>query len=254
MHVSSQNNVPGKKPRHANMSSLEKYSCKAWRRKGTKRKTPVSLEPTSDPPSKPDAVHSAGAEKKTRGKAVQHPDTKPSPVSHLSPVLHTPTPETAATNGHLSQNTATHSLKNAQKGRKKKTEKTETSDRCPGSDLSQTEPQKAISTPSRTQGWKRAAKETSPFATLSCPSFQQGMPISSPKCDSGVKGRERWRANPRLSSTPQRSKTLLTEPQISPVTVAACLSSVTLSFIIYSGAKKYLVSHHRLVACNFHHR
>ncbi|MCI4377767.1 hypothetical protein PGIGA_G00207070 [Pangasianodon gigas] len=214
------------------MSSSEKYCRNARRQKIPKRHTPVSPETNSDPPSKPHTVPSAGAKKKTRGKAAravaQHPDTEPSPVSPLSPVSHTPTLQTPATNGHLPQKTATCSLKNGPKGRKKKTEKRdrretdERSDHFPDSDLTQTEQQKAKIPPPapHAQRSKRAAKETSTHATLLCPSSQQDTPISSPKCDSGVRTPRRQRGsrpNPRLSSTPQCSRTPLTEPEISPV-------------------------------------
>lgn len=217
------------------MSSSEKYRRKARRQKIPKRDASVSPETTSEPPSKPDAVRSAGAEKKTRGKAARavarHPDAAPSPASPLSPVSHTRTPRT---NKHLSQNTTARSVKNTPKGRRKKTER---SDPGPGPgpdpDLSQTEQEKAKTTPSRAQASKRAAKETSPHATLSCPSFQQDTPISSPNHESDVKGRGRGRRlKPRLSSTPQRSRTPLSEPQISPVTVSAHLSSVVLPVVI----------------------
>lgn len=218
------------------MSSLERSCRRARRQNIPKPNAPVSSETTSDPSSEPCTVHSAGAEKKTRGKAVravaEHPDTKASPVSH------TLAPQTAATNGHLPQNTATRSLKNAPKGRRKKAEKTERSDVAPGEssdhfpDPSQTEQHKDKTMPSHTQRWKRTAKESSTHATLSCLSFQQDTPISPPQSDSGVKvsGRGR-RPNPRLSSTPQRDRTPPSKPQVSPVTVLAHLSFITLPVI-----------------------
>ncbi|MCJ8731909.1 hypothetical protein PDJAM_G00204640 [Pangasius djambal] len=208
------------------MSSSEKYCRNTRRQKIPKQHTPVSPETNSDPPSKPHTVPSAGAKKKARGKAAravaQHPATEPSP---LSPVSHTPTLQTA-TNGHLPQNTTACSLKNGPKGRKKKTERSdftpdERSDHFPDSDLTQTEQQKdKIPPPPHTQRSKRAAKETSTHATLLCPSSQQDTPISSPKSDSGVRTPRRQRGsrpNPPLSSTPQCSRTPLSEPEISPV-------------------------------------
>lgn len=196
LHVFVQNDVPGNKPWHANMSSSEKYRCKAWRQKAKKQNNPLS---------KRDIVHSTGAENKPREKAVSavshHPDTKPSPVSSLSPISHT-----------LSQNPP--------KGRKKKTENSVTSDLCPGSHPSQNSSKKDKTTPSRTQGWKRTAKESSPHDTLA--------------------GHRRWRPNPHLSSIPQGSKTLLSEPLISPVMVVAQVA--LLHFLLFHNNVLFVLS------------
>ncbi|XP_060783176.1 uncharacterized protein si:dkey-127k13.1 isoform X2 [Neoarius graeffei] len=216
------------------MRSSGKNCCNARHRKPPKPHAHISPETNSDPSCKPRAVRSTGAEKKTRRKAVkavaQHPDTIPLPVSPLSPVSHTP--QTAVTNGHSPQNTSTRSLKNAPKGRKKKTEKKERSDFTPDErsdhdpDPTWTEQRTARITPSsRAQGSKRAAKETSTYTTLSCPSSWQDTPVSSPTSDSGERTLKRGRGRPpgprpgpRLSSAPQCSRTPPSELQTSPVT------------------------------------
>lgn len=201
------------------MSSSEK-SC----RKARRQNIPKQHTTNSDPPSKPRAVRSAGTEKKTRGKGARavarHPDAKSSPVS---PVSHSPTLQTAATNGYLPQNTATRSSKNAPKGRKTKTERSdfthdERSDCFPDSDPTRTEQQKGRMTPPCSQGSKkRTAKETSTHATLLCLSNRQDTPESDLGARTPGRGRGR-RPNPGLSPAPQCSGMLLSEPQINPVT------------------------------------
>ncbi|KAK3546726.1 hypothetical protein QTP70_033425 [Hemibagrus guttatus] len=220
------------------MSTSEKYPCKGRRQKIPNRQAPpISPETSSDPSSKPHAASSAAPEKKTRGTAgradAQHPHTKSkavSPLSPVSPVSHTHTP---ARNGHLTQNTSGCSLKTPQRGRKKKCEKKERSDFSPdersgpGADpgTTRTEQQKARISPPEPAPPRtlrpRAAKETSTHATLSCTGSPQDTHVSSPKPDSAARTpttRRGRRPKPRLSSTPQRSRTPQSRLQISPIT------------------------------------
>ncbi|XP_027009400.1 PWWP domain-containing DNA repair factor 3A isoform X1 [Tachysurus fulvidraco] len=200
------------------MRASKKYSCKGRRQKISNQQASV-LETNSELSSKPHAVPSAEAVKKTRGRTArvvaQHPDTEPTPVSSVS---HT------VTNGHLSQNTSTR----PQRGRKKKTERSdftpsERSDPCADADTRRTRHQKATITPpppppTCTRRY-RAAKETSTHATLLCLGSPQDITVSSPTSDSGVRTPRRGRP-PKLclSSTPQCSRTLQSQPQISPIT------------------------------------